>query len=154
MSFINQNGAVKSAFKIADLGTDFKKDSIKGCVNAIKSILSRPIDGLNVIGTGSGVDGVQFYGWGSPVAAHTDDTGYIFFMPIHMDSEDWLISGNEKIKLELGSVYALNDAVLHSTQGNGHVVAASIGSVTEDYIKNNPGYLETVVKEFKKACFA
>lgn len=154
MNFLDQNGAVKSAFKIAEIGTDFKQAYVKGHVNAIKGVLSRPIEGLNIVVTGNNVDGVQFYGWGSPVEPHIDDTGYIFFMPIHMDSEDWLIAGNEKIKLELGSVYALDDAIQHSTQGNGHVVAAFIGSVTADYIKNNPGYLETVVKEFKKACFA
>lgn len=154
MNFLDENGAVKPVFKLAELGAGFKDAYVRGHVNTIKGILSRPIEGHNIVTTGNDVEGVQFYGWGSPVSPHVDGTGFIFLMPIDMDSEDWLIAGNERIKLELGSIYGLNDTVQHSTEGNGRVVAVFTGSVTEDRIKTDRLYLQSVIDSFKRACFA
>lgn len=151
MNYLDEKGALKPVFELALLGDSFDQTKIGSKVGMINNILARPIDGLNIVTTHQS-DEVQFYGWESPIRPHEDGTGYIFFMPLSMDSEDWIFAGGQKIKLALGGVYAMNDALPHSTQGKGRVVAAFLGSVCEKTVKNQD-YLNDVVRRFKESCF-
>lgn len=144
-------GAPKAIIELAQLGTAFNQDKIKASIGVINNILNRPIQGLNIVTT-SQSDNVQFYGWQSPIASHADGTGYIFFMPISMQNEDTLIAGTQKVRLQLGAVYALNDAVAHSTVGKGNVVAAFLGSATAAQV-NDPAYVADVVRRMKESSF-
>ena len=146
-----ETGAPKAIIELAQLGEVFDQDNVKQSVKVINNILNRPISGLNIVTT-SQSDNIQFYGWKSPIAIHTDGTGYIIFMPISMENEDTLIAGAQKVRLQLGTVYALNDAVAHSTVGKGNVVAAFIGSATAAQV-NDPAYVADVVRRMKESCF-
>lgn len=137
--------------EIADLGIDFDQDKINPSIEAIQGVLNRPISGLNIVTTNQG-DNVQFYGWQSPIATHADNTGYIFFMPLSMQNEDTLIAGEQKVRLKRGVIYALNDAVPHSTVGKGNVIAAFVGSATSEQMKDVT-YVLDVVRRIKEKCF-
>lgn len=151
LNYLDENGALKPVFELAYLGASFDPLKIKSRVEIINGILSRPIDGLNIVTTHQ-ADEVQFYGWESPIRTHEDGTGYIFFMPVAMDAEDWIFAGGHKIKLRLGGVYALNDSLPHGTHGKGRVVASFLGSVPESTAKNLD-HLNDVVRRFKESCF-
>jgi len=151
LNYLDERGALKPVFELALLGASFDQAKVGARVEMINNLLSRPIDGLNIVTTHQ-TDEVQFYGWESPIRPHEDGTGYIFFMPISMDSEDWIFTGGHKIKLKLGGVYAMNDSLPHGTYGKGRVVAAFLGSVPES-TASNQDYLNDVVRRFKASCF-
>lgn len=151
MSNLNQSGAYASVFKIGQLGTTFNP-KLDMAIGTVLNILSRPIDGHNIVTT-CPTDDMQVYGWGSPIPMHKDGTGYIFFMPMRIDgSPDYIIANGTKIKLEVGGVYGLDDAVNHATEGDGYVVAAFYGSYQSDEILR-PGFMENMLQQFRENCF-
>lgn len=113
----------------------------------INSMLSGQADNtLNIIGTSHPYEGVQLYGWQSPIADHKDETGFILFMPISMSGDDELVSEGETIPLQAGHLYLLDDRKLHSTLGNASVIALFKGSFTQKRL-NDVLYAE-VLQEF------
>ena len=112
------------------------------------SILNRPTDGhVNIVGTGMGSDSVQVYGWQSPVASHTDNTGFIFFMPITCESgKDHLVCEAGEFELQIGNLYLLDASKPHSTIGTGNVTALFMGSFRPDQI--NDELIAHVSKKF------
>lgn len=151
MSNLNQSGAYASVFKIGQLGTTFNP-KLDMAIGTVLNILSRPIDGHNIVTT-CPMDDMQVYGWGSPIPMHKDGTGYIFFMPMRIDgSPDYVIANGTKIKLEVGGVYCLDDAVDHATEGTGHVVAAFYGSYSDDEI-STPRFMKNMLHKFQEKCF-
>lgn len=151
MSNLNQSGAYASVFNVGHLGTSFHP-KLDTAINVVMNVLSRPIDGNNIVNTCPSGD-MQIYGWGSPIPMHTDGTGYIFFMPLRIDGQsDHIISNGIKIKLEIGTVYGLDDAQNHATEGKGCVVAAFFGSYSKDEI-HQKGFMANMLQKFKEACF-
>lgn len=146
------HGALKPLFKVAQLGTTFNPKH-DGVAKAVCSLLDRPLEDYNIVTT-KPLNTVQFYGWKSPIGKHSDNTGYVFFMPMHIEDEtDYIIVANRKLKLEIGGIYAMNDAVQHATKGRGKVVAAFYGSFSPDQVENDPALLEKVVQKFKEHCY-
>lgn len=158
MEFFDSNDKLKQVFVVGAVPTI--STTLLPVISIVKQILDRDLSGLNIITTTQS-DQIQSYGWKSPLAEHQDNSGYIFFMPIYIESEDFLlvekptddpkVKETERIKLEVGTIYALNDRIPHSTEGNGRVVAAFLGAVnkkfiTEDYL------LRTVLPKFTEAC--
>lgn len=105
---------------------------------SIQAVLNKPIaeDKLNIVTTGPQKD-AQIYGWKSPIREHTDDTGYFFFMPIHMDAEDSLVINGQTMPLQLNNLYLVDDRISHSTVGQGNTVALFSGSYTEDELSED-----------------
>lgn len=103
----------------------------------ISRILDRPISGgVNIVGTSDSKE-VQIYGWQSPVATHTDNTGYMFFMPIVIPSgTDQLIYEDQTLDLEVGHLYLMDDSKPHSTIGLGNVISLFVGSFKEEEISD------------------
>lgn len=99
----------------------------------IKSVLNRPIanQALNIVGTSHPYNGVQLYGWKSPVPLHKDKTGFILFMPIEITGADTLIYQEQQIELQVGHLYLLDDRKPHGTLGSGNVVSLFMGSYQE-----------------------
>lgn len=98
-------------------------------IDRIREVLSRSIDGLNIVGTSHPYFGVQVYGWQSPLPDHIDKTGYVFIMPIHISTgTDRIICADTKCDLKVGNLYLLDDKRPHRTEGNGSVIALFMGS--------------------------
>lgn len=149
MNFINPVSAKpKPFFEVGKVGEDFGQEVMQSAA-VIKQVLSRPIDGLNIVTThpSKTLDDIQLYGWKSPVRTHTDATGYIFFVPLEIESNDYLQVGTETHQLEVGMLYALDDYFPHSTAGLGKVVAAFYGSVPRESISRP--LLNEVLKAFQ-----
>lgn len=109
------------------------------------NILKRPINGLNILTTRS-TQQREFYGWQSPIDVHKDGSGIMFFMPYFMDHEEYLCTESERVSLELGGVYMLNDTVEHYTEGDGYTLALFCGSFKLN--ENNPELHERIVELF------
>lgn len=158
MEIFDSNAKLKQVFvvgSVPSISTTFLP-----IISTVNQVLNKDLPGLNIITTTQS-EHIQYYGWKSPIDEHQDNSGYIFFMPINIESEDVLIvekptndpkvNEKERIKLEVGTIYAVNDRIPHSTEGNGRVVAAFLGPVnkkfiTEDYL------LKTVIPKFTDAC--
>ncbi|HCH7478949.1 TPA: hypothetical protein NM870_003579 [Acinetobacter baumannii] len=158
MEIFDSNAKLKQVFvvgSVPSISTTFLP-----IISTVNQVLNKDLPGLNIITT-THSEHIQYYGWKSPIDEHQDNSGYIFFMPINIESEDVLIvekptndpkvKETERIKLEVGTIYAINDRIPHSTEGNGRVVAAFLGPVnkkfiTEDYL------LKTVIPKFTDAC--
>ncbi|MHA3079562.1 hypothetical protein [Acinetobacter sp. ANC 5502] len=99
----------------------------------IKSVLNRPIakQALNIVGTSHPYNGVQLYGWKSPIPLHKDKTGFILFMPIEITGADALIYQEQQIELQVGNLYLLDDRKPHGTLGSGNVISLFMGSYQE-----------------------
>lgn len=99
----------------------------------IKNVLNKPIanQALNIVGTSHPYNGVQLYGWKSPVPLHKDKTGFILFMPIEITGTDTLIYQEQQIELQVGHLYLLDDRKPHGTLGSGNVVSLFMGSYQE-----------------------
>lgn len=158
MDIFDSNAKIKQVFLVETVPTI--STTLLPIISTVNQILHKDLPGLNIITTAQS-DHIQYYGWKSPITEHQDNTGYIFFMPINMESEDYLlvekptndpkVKKTERIKLEVGTIYALNDQIPHSTEGDGRVVAAFLGPVhkkfiTEDYLLN------VVLPKFTEAC--
>lgn len=70
---------------------------------------------------------IQCYGWYSPVEKHTDNCGYIYFLPISQTSECFLCTNTTEMKIEVGSVYLLDDYAEHYTKGHDVTIALFLG---------------------------
>lgn len=146
------HGALKPLFKVAQLGKKFDTEH-DAVTSAVIDLLDRKQTEHNIVTT-KPLNAIQFYGWQSPIGRHIDSTGYIFFMPMFIENEiDYIIVGNRKLRLEIGGIYAMNDAVEHATKGTGKVVAAFYGSFSADQVENDPALLEKVVQKFKEHCY-
>ncbi|WP_454667836.1 hypothetical protein [Acinetobacter calcoaceticus] len=158
MEIFDSNAKLKQVFVVGTVPTI--STTLLPVISTVNQILHKDLPGLNIITTTQS-EHIQYYGWKSPIDEHQDNSGYIFFMPINMESEDYLlvekptndpkVKEKERIKLEVGTIYAVNDRIPHSTEGNGRVVAAFLGPVhpkfiTEDYLLN------TVIPKFTDAC--
>lgn len=152
MSNLDKDGMLKPIFKVAELGASFDESKTHAVTGMISDILSRPIEGLNIVTTHQ-TDDVQFYGWKSPIKRHTDGTGYIFFMPIFIESPDLVFAGAHSERMALGTVYALDDAIEHGTVGNGRIVAAFWGSATAEQAIDQ-SYLDDIARRIKESCFS
>lgn len=99
----------------------------------IENVLNKPIanQALNIVGTSHPYNGVQLYGWKSPVPLHKDKTGFILFMPIEITGADTLIDQEQQIELQVGHLYLLDDRKPHGTLGSGNVISLFIGSYQE-----------------------
>ncbi len=115
----------------------------------IKSVLNRPIanQALNIVGTSHPYNGVQLYGWKSPVPLHKDKTGFILFMPIEITGTDTLIDQEQQIELQVGHLYLLDDRKPHGTLGSGNVVSLFMGSYQEAELAD-----ELFKEVFKQFC--
>ena len=109
------------------------------------TILKRPISGLNILTTRS-TQQLEFYGWQAPIDVHKDGSGIIFFMPYYMDHEEHICTDSERIKLEVGGVYMLDDTVEHYTEGDGYTLAMFCGSFKPN--ENNPELHERIMGLF------
>lgn len=100
-------------------------------IDQVHDALNKPISAqsLNIIGTSHPYNGVQLYGWKSPISEHKDSTGMIFFMPLSIASgTDLVVCQNESVSLEIGHLYLLDDTKPHYTVGHGNVVALFLGA--------------------------
>lgn len=114
----------------------------------IHAVLNRPIadEMLNIVNTAPQRE-AQIYGWKSPIPAHSDNTGYFFFMPVQMDEKDEIHIGNETIELKQNNLYLLDDRIIHSTTGTGNTIALFSGSYNEDEL--NEALYQSVFEQFK-----
>ena len=121
---------------------------IKKKISEVRAVLNKdfPDNQLNIIGTSNCSD-VQIYGWKSPVPMHCDGTGYILFMPISINSNDFLIDHENKLELKVGSLYLLDDRKLHGTLGLGNVVSLFMGSFHQKQL--NEELYQSVFHQFK-----
>ncbi|EPU0939626.1 hypothetical protein ACVULL_003583 [Acinetobacter baumannii] len=148
MEIFDSEGKLNKVFVVGHV--DVISSTLQPIITSVQKVLSKDLPGLNIITTNQS-EHVQFYGWKSPIAEHADDTGYIFFMPIDLESDDYLIVDEQRIKLDKGTIYALDDRVPHSTEGDGRVVAAFLGTVHKKLISKE--YLvKNVLPKFKEAC--
>lgn len=70
--------------------------------------------------------GCQLYGWGCNVAPHRDRTGFVFFVPLVVH-QSAVCTNFGAVRLRRGTVYRLNDHVLHWTEDSAPVVCAFVG---------------------------
>lgn len=83
-----------------------------------------------VLGTDdSGVP--ELFGWQPQVKPHVDASGFVYFMPI-IAQGGWVCANVEDTVIELplrcGTVYRLDDEMLHWTRGDGLTVGLFVGS--------------------------
>ena len=100
-------------------------------IDQVHDVLNKPISdqSLNIVGTSQPYNGVQLYGWKSPIAEHKDSTGMIFFMPLSiMGGTDFVVCQDKSVQLEIGHLYLLDDTKPHHTIGRGNVVALFFGA--------------------------
>lgn len=130
------------------LETTLSKRILKSA-QQIKNVLNKPIanQALNIVGTSHPYNGVQLYGWKSPVPLHKDKTGFILFMPIEVTGTDTLIYQEQQIELQVGHLYLLDDRKLHGTLGSGNVVSLFMGSYQEAELTD-----ELFKEVFKQFC--
>ena len=130
------------------LETTLSKRILKSA-QQIKNVLNKPIanQALNIVGTSHPYNGVQLYGWKSPVPLHKDKTGFILFMPIEITGTDTLIDQEQQIELQVGHLYLLDDRKLHGTLGSGNVVSLFMGSYQEAELAD-----ELFKEVFKQFC--
>lgn len=103
-------------------------------IEGVHGVLNNPISehSLNIVGTSFPYDGVQIYGWKSPIAKHKDNTGFILFMPLSIVAgSDEIVSEDSSVSLKVGHIYLLDDTKEHYTVGDGNVVALFFGSFKE-----------------------
>lgn len=100
-------------------------------IDQVHDVLNKPISdqALNIVGTSHPYNGVQIYGWKSPITEHKDHTGLIFFIPLSITSgTDLVVCQDKSVQLEIGHLYLLDDTKPHHTIGRGNVVALFFGA--------------------------
>lgn len=100
-------------------------------IDQVHDVLNKPISdqALNIVGTSHPYNGVQIYGWKSPITEHKDHTGLIFLMPLCITAgTDQVVCQDKSVQLEIGHLYLLDDTKPHYTSGRGNVVALFFGA--------------------------
>lgn len=148
----HENGVLMTFFEIADYGPtvnpvlqQFQRARTNQKLRASYDKTKLPFKARSLLN-------IEYVGWNSPLPKQwLSSEGYIFIMPIHIQSDERLKVGDIRLKIEVGKVYAFDSSLPCSTIGSGEVTVACLGPFKKEDLTENK--ILDIAHEFKKYCY-